>query len=52
MTDINEALEYLNSLKPGEKFSYTEVAKKFGVVRSTLTRRHQGILTDTKTKER
>ncbi len=40
MTDINEALEYLNSLKLGEKFSYIEVAKKFGVVRSTLTRRH------------
>jgi hypothetical protein len=43
MTPIEEALEDLKLLEPGEDFSYTKIAAKHGVVRSTLTRRHQGI---------
>ncbi len=51
MTDIDKAIEYLDSLEPGEIFSYTKVAEKFGVVRSTLTRRYQGISTDRKAQK-
>ncbi|KAF1954869.1 hypothetical protein CC80DRAFT_448593, partial [Byssothecium circinans] len=40
---INAAIEEINSLESGETFSYKEIAKKHGVVRSTLTRRHQAI---------
>jgi hypothetical protein len=36
MDPINEAIEYLDSLEPGASFYWTEVAEKFGVVRSTL----------------
>jgi len=43
MAPIDEAIEYLESLRPGEEFSYTEVAHKYGVVRSTLSRRHRGV---------
>jgi len=42
MTPIQEAIEYLKSHEAGDNFSYREVAKKFGVDRSTLARRHQG----------
>jgi hypothetical protein len=42
MDPINEAIEEINSLGPGETFTYTGIAKKYGVVRSTLTRRHKG----------
>ena len=42
MDPINEAIEEINSLGPGETFTYTAIAKKYGVVRSTLTRRHKG----------
>ncbi len=51
MTDIDKAIEYLDSLGPGEFFCYTRVAEEFGVVRSTLTRRHQGISTDRKAQK-
>jgi cytoplasmic iron level regulating protein YaaA (DUF328/UPF0246 family) len=47
---LEAALEELASLKPAEKLCYTQVAKKHSVVRSTLTRRHQQILTTTTTK--
>jgi hypothetical protein len=43
MTPIEEALEDLKLLEPGEDFLYTKIAAKHGVVHSTLTCRHQGI---------
>ncbi len=52
MAPINDAIEYLDSLEPGASFCWTEVAKKFGVVRSTLTRRYTGILASRNTQER
>jgi transposase-like protein len=39
---IQEAIEDIESREPGAKFSYREVAKRFGVDRTTLSRRHQG----------
>ena len=38
---INEALAEVSSLKPGESIPWTKIAKKHGVVRSTLTRRYR-----------
>jgi hypothetical protein len=43
MDPINAALIAIESLEPGEDFSYKYFAKRFGVVDSTLRRRHQGI---------
>ena len=43
MGDIDAALAALDALKAGESFSYTEIAKQYGVQRSTLSRRHRGI---------
>jgi transposase-like protein len=43
MEPINAALEALESLKPGETPQYAKVAREFGVDRSTLSRRHQGV---------
>jgi AraC-like DNA-binding protein len=40
MDPIQEAIEYIKSLEPGDDFSYTKVAARFGVQRSTLARRH------------
>ncbi|EUC40877.1 hypothetical protein COCMIDRAFT_77455, partial [Bipolaris oryzae ATCC 44560] len=42
MSNIEAALAAIDALGPGESFTYTEIAKRYGVVRSTLTRRHQG----------
>ena len=39
---MEAALELLKSLKPGEKPNYIQVAKKYSVKRSTLSRRHRG----------
>jgi hypothetical protein len=39
---IHKAIKDIESLPPGETFSYTKVAAKHGVVRTTLSRRHQG----------
>jgi transcriptional regulator with XRE-family HTH domain len=50
MDRIDEAIEEINSLRPGKSFSYRQIAKKYGVVRSTLTRRHQGQTVPRKTK--
>jgi hypothetical protein len=36
------ALAEIAQLSPCEKIPYTQIAKKHSVVRSTLTRRHQG----------
>lgn len=41
MDPIQAAIEAIESRGPDEDFTYTEVAKRFGVVRSTLTRRHK-----------
>ncbi|KNG48771.1 pogo transposable [Stemphylium lycopersici] len=43
MDPIQEAIEYIESHEPGDDFSYTKVAAHFGVERSTLARRHQGV---------
>ena len=41
MAPIDDALAEIKSLAPGEQFFYTKIADKFGVWRSTLTRRHK-----------
>ena len=41
MSPIQEAVEYLESHEAGDNFSYREVAKRFGVNRTTLARRHR-----------
>ncbi|KAI1676938.1 Tc5 transposase DNA-binding domain containing protein [Pyrenophora tritici-repentis] len=43
MTAIQEAIEYIESREAGDKFSYRQVAKVFGVDRTTLSRRHKGL---------
>jgi transposase-like protein len=45
MSPIDDAIAEIESLEPGESFSYRALAKKYGVVRSTLTRRHQALTT-------
>jgi hypothetical protein len=47
---LDAALEELWALKPGEQFSYSAIAKKYGVVRSTLTRRHKAMSTSINNK--
>ncbi|KAF2685488.1 hypothetical protein K458DRAFT_449256, partial [Lentithecium fluviatile CBS 122367] len=42
MDPINAAIAAIDALRLGEHFTYTEIAERYGVVRSTLTRRHQG----------
>jgi hypothetical protein len=42
MDPIQDAIEYIESREAGDKFSYRQVAKIFGVDRTTLSRRHQG----------
>ncbi|KAF1970164.1 hypothetical protein BU23DRAFT_216583, partial [Bimuria novae-zelandiae CBS 107.79] len=43
MDAIDAALADIESLEPGESINYTKIAKKYGVVRSTLTRRHNAL---------
>lgn len=43
MDPLEAAIASLESLKLGESINYTQVAKKFGVDRSTLSRRHRGV---------
>jgi O6-methylguanine-DNA--protein-cysteine methyltransferase len=45
ISSIEAALAAIETLKPGETVNYQQIAKKYGVVRSTLTRRHQGLST-------
>ncbi|KAF1934943.1 hypothetical protein EJ02DRAFT_362598 [Clathrospora elynae] len=45
MEPIEAALAALESLKPGDKISYTQIAAKHGVGHKTLAQRHQGIST-------
>jgi transposase-like protein len=42
MDPIQEAIEAIELCEEDASFSYREVAKRFGVDRSTLSRRHQG----------
>jgi hypothetical protein len=42
MNPIQEAIREIDSREEGATFSYTQVAKKYGVDRRTLARRHQG----------
>jgi transposase-like protein len=42
MDPIQEAIKYIESREAGDKFSYRQVAKIFGVDRTTLSRRHWG----------
>jgi AraC-like DNA-binding protein len=43
MSSIEAALAAIDSLEPGEKFSYQQIASKYGCNRTTLARRHQGV---------
>jgi hypothetical protein len=43
MDPMKAALAALDSLKPGECLNYTATAKKFGIGRDALSRRHRGI---------
>jgi AraC-like DNA-binding protein len=43
MASIEAAIEAINSLEPGEPINYATIAKKFGVKRLTLSRRHRGV---------
>jgi hypothetical protein len=43
MGSIEEALAELESLEPGKRINYTQVAKKYSVDRSTLSKRHRGV---------
>jgi hypothetical protein len=45
MDPIQKAIEEIESREPGDDFSYNKVAAKYGVERSTLARRHQGLST-------
>ena len=38
---LDAALTYNRSLKQGESFTYTKVAEKFGISRTTLSTHHQ-----------
>jgi IS30 family transposase len=39
---MEAALTAIESLEPGEKFTYQEIADQYGIQRSTLSRRHRG----------
>jgi hypothetical protein len=43
MEPIQEAINEIESRAPGASFSYRQISKKYGVDRTTLSRRHQGI---------
>jgi hypothetical protein len=45
MSAIEAALAAIDALEPGEKINYTQISNQHGVVRSTLTRRHQRLST-------
>jgi hypothetical protein len=50
MSSIEAALVAIESLKPGEKFSYRQIAAKYQCNRTTLARRHQGVQASCRTK--
>lgn len=41
MDPIQEAIEEIESCEADDDFSYRQIAKQYGVVRSTLQRRHR-----------
>ena len=43
MSPIDDAIEDLKSQKPGESINYTQIAAKYGVDRTTLSRRWRGL---------
>ncbi|KAF1980022.1 hypothetical protein BU23DRAFT_585877 [Bimuria novae-zelandiae CBS 107.79] len=45
MDPIQAAIDEIESREPGEDFSYIEIATRYGVNRSTLSRRHRGVTT-------
>lgn len=47
---LEAALGELAAVNPGEDICYSKIAKKYGVVRSTLTRRHKAVSTSKTTK--
>jgi hypothetical protein len=50
MSPIEAALAAIDALGPGEKFSYRQVAEKYGCSHVTLYRRHRGVSTSCATK--
>ena len=42
MSSIEAALAAIKALETGEEICYTKIAQKYGVDRSTLSRRHRG----------
>jgi hypothetical protein len=42
MAPIDDAVAAINLLEPGEHFSYRTIACQYGVLKTTLTQRHQG----------
>jgi hypothetical protein len=50
MPGINDALQQIANLKPGEKLSYRKIARDTRCNRLTLARRHQGLQADRDTK--
>ena len=50
MDPIEAALAAIESLEPGEKLVYAQIAKKYGVEPTTLAQRHKGALTSRNTK--
>ncbi|PVH90250.1 hypothetical protein DM02DRAFT_469413, partial [Periconia macrospinosa] len=47
---MEDALAYIDSLRPGTRWSYVKIAAQFGVERRQLARRHQGKSTSRTTK--
>jgi hypothetical protein len=43
MNPIQEAIEEIESREPGDKFTYTEVARRYNIDGRTLARRYQGV---------
>ncbi|KAF1973256.1 hypothetical protein BU23DRAFT_465020 [Bimuria novae-zelandiae CBS 107.79] len=43
MGAIEDAIEAIQSLAPGEKFSYRKIAATYSVDRTTLSRRHKRV---------
>jgi AraC-like DNA-binding protein len=43
MSSIEAALAAIESLEPGEQFSYRQIAAEYHCSRTTLARRHQGL---------
>jgi hypothetical protein len=50
MGAIEDAIRAIESLEPGEQFSYTKIAATYGCSRSALSQRQQGVSTSRSTK--